>query len=82
MDGSDPPGQRPFQLSAAEATEISKQLTELIDLGLIRPSLSDFGAPILLVKKKDNKFRMCIDYRRLNAITKKDSFTLEAYTID
>ena len=46
VDGSDPPGQRPFRLSAAEATEISKQLTELIDLGLIRPSLSDFGAPI------------------------------------
>ena len=68
VDRSDPPGQRPFRLSAAEATEISKQLTELINLGLIRPSLSDFGAPILLVKK-DNTFRMCIDYRRLNAIT-------------
>ena len=54
-----------------------QKLTEFIDLGLIRPSLSDFGAPILLVKKKDNTFRrMCIDYRRLNAITKKDSFPL------
>ena len=38
IDGSDPPGQRPFRLSAAEAAEISKQLTELIDLGLIRPA--------------------------------------------
>ena len=40
------------------------------------PSLSDFGAPILLVKKNDGTFRMCINYRRLNAITKKDSFPL------
>ena len=76
IEGSDPPGQRPFRLAAAEAAEISKQLTELIDLGLIRPSNSDFGAPILLVKKKDDTFRMCIDYRRLNAITRKDSFPL------
>ncbi len=76
IDGSEVPGQRPFRLSQSEATEISKQLTEQIDLGLIRPSLSGFGAPILLVKKKDGTFRMCIDYRRLNAITKKDSFPL------
>ena len=47
-----------------------------MDLGLIRPSNSDFRAPILLVKKKYNSFQMCIDYRRLNAITKKDSFPL------
>ena len=47
-----------------------------MDLGLIRPSTSDFGAPILLVKKKDGSFRIYIEYRRLNAITKKDSFPL------
>ena len=70
VDGSDPPGQRPFRLSAPEATEISKQMTVLIDSGLVRPSVSGFGAPILLVKKKDGTFRMCIDYRRLNAIKK------------
>ena len=75
-EGAQIPGQRPFRLSAAEAAEISKQVTELMDFGLIRPSNSDFGAPILLVKKKDGSFRMCIDYRRLNAITKKDSFPL------
>ena len=75
-EGADIPGQRPFRLSAPEATEISKQVSELMDLGLVRPSDSDFGAPILLVKKKDGTFRMCIDYRRLNAITKKDSFPL------
>ena len=57
VDGSDPPGQteRPFRLSAAEATEISKQLTELIDLGLIRPSLSDFGAPILQASEEEGQ---------------------------
>ena len=75
-EGAQVPGQRPFRLSAAEKKEVSKQVTELMDLGLLRPSTSGFGAPILLVKKKDGSFRMCIDYRRLNAITKKDSFPL------
>ncbi len=75
-EGAQIPGQRPFRLSAAERKEISKQVGEFIDLGLMQPSKSEFGAPILLVKKKDGSFRMCIDYRRLNAITKKDSFPL------
>ena len=75
-EGAQIPGQRPFRMSTAEAAEISKQVAELMDLRLIRPSNSDFGAPILLVKKKDGSFRMCIDYRRLNTITKKDSFPL------
>ena len=52
VDGSDPPGQRPFRLSASEATEISKQMTALIDSGLVRPSVSGFGAPILLSEEK------------------------------
>ena len=57
-EGAQIPGQRPFRLSAAETTEISKQVAELMDIGLVRPSGSDFGAPILLVRKKDGSFRM------------------------
>ncbi|GKF87567.1 hypothetical protein Tco_0258444, partial [Tanacetum coccineum] len=42
---------------------LSEQLKELSDKGFIRPSSSQWGAPILFVKKKDGSFRMCIDYQ-------------------
>ena len=76
MDGCDPPGQKPFRFSAPEATHISKQLTVLTDMGLVRPSMSGFEAPILLVIKKKATFRMCIHYRWFNLVKKKDSFPL------
>ncbi|GKA47376.1 putative reverse transcriptase domain-containing protein, partial [Tanacetum coccineum] len=46
--------------------ELSNQLQELADRGFIRLRTSPWGAPVLFVKKKDESFRMCIDYRELN----------------
>ncbi|GJY79248.1 putative reverse transcriptase domain-containing protein [Tanacetum coccineum] len=56
--------------------ELSNQLQELADRGFIRPSTSPWGAPILFVKKKDESFRMCIDYRELNKLTVKNRYPL------
>ncbi|GKA51978.1 putative reverse transcriptase domain-containing protein [Tanacetum coccineum] len=49
----------PYRLAPSEMKELSKQLQELSEKGFIRPSSSPWGAPILLVKKKDGSFRIC-----------------------
>src|SRR5262249_9047371 len=66
----------PYRMAPAELAELKKQLQELLDKGLIRPSISPWGAPVLFVKKKDGSFRMCIDYRKLNQVTVKNKYPL------
>ena len=76
VPGATPPSRPTYRLSAAELTELKKQLAELSAAGFIRPSKSPFGAPILFVKKKDGSMRMCVDYRALNNVTIKNSYPL------
>jgi hypothetical protein len=52
------------------------QLKELLDLGLIRPSVSPWGAPVIFIRKKDGSWRLCIDYRQLNKATIKNQYPL------
>uniref|UniRef100_A0A0X3PXJ8 Transposon Ty3-I Gag-Pol polyprotein n=1 Tax=Schistocephalus solidus TaxID=70667 RepID=A0A0X3PXJ8_SCHSO len=48
----------------------------MLSRNIIRPSHSPWSSPIVLVRKKDGSMRLCIDYRKLNSVTKKDSFPL------
>jgi hypothetical protein len=56
--------------------ELKKQIEELLAKGLIRPSSSPWGAPVIFVDKKDGTRRMCIDYRALNDVTIKNKYPL------
>ncbi|GJY35595.1 putative reverse transcriptase domain-containing protein [Tanacetum coccineum] len=75
IPGAAPVARAPYRLAPSEMKELSEQLKELSDKGFIRPSSSPWGAPVLFVKKKDGSFRMCIDYRELNKLTVKNSFS-------
>ena len=73
---AEPPAMPPYRLSWAETEALTVQLEELAAQGLIVPSNSPYGAPVLLVKKDDGGLRMCVDYRALNKQTVKDRFPL------
>ena len=71
-----PPSRPTFRMSPKELDELKKQLDELLAKGLIQPSKSPYGAPVLFVKKKDGSVRMCVDYRALNKLTIKNKYPL------
>ncbi|MCO5609051.1 hypothetical protein L7F22_063272 [Adiantum nelumboides] len=72
--GSSPPNKPPYRVSQAQQEEIMRQVNELVEKGMVRPSSSPFCSPILLLQKKDGTYPMCVDYRALNRITIKNRF--------
>ena len=76
LPGARPPNRPIYSMSQDELSELKRQLSDLLDRKLIRPSTSPFGAPILFVRKKDGGLRLCVDYRALNAISVKNSYPL------
>jgi hypothetical protein len=71
-EGEKPVAKPAFRLSPAEMDELKKQLSLLLEKGLIKPSVSPWGAPVLFAPKKDGSLRMFLDYRALNKLTIKN----------
>ena len=71
-----PINKAPYRTSAKEKEIIKTQVNEMLDQGVIRPSISDYASPVVLVKKKNGDMRFCVDNRALNAVTVKDRFPL------
>ena len=65
-----------YQMTREELLVLRKTLTELLDKGFIRVSNSPAAAPVLFAKQPSGKLRFCVDYRALNALTKKDRYPL------
>ena len=60
VPGMAPISRRPYRMPPNKLAELKIQLQELLDKGLIQPSLSPWGCPALFVKRKDKTLRMCV----------------------
>lgn len=77
LTGDHPPIKQPARrMPAAKREEARKAIDEMQRSGVIEQSTSPWSSPIVLVRKKNGSTRFCVDYRKLNSITKKDSYPL------
>lgn len=76
IEGSKPVNANPYRCPYLQKTEIERLVREMLEHGIIQHSSSPYASPVLLVRKKDNTWRFCVDYRALNAITIKNRFPI------
>ncbi|KAJ8008876.1 hypothetical protein DPEC_G00082990 [Dallia pectoralis] len=68
--------QQPRRMARDKQTAADQQVQQSLETGVARPSNSSWAAPIIMVKKKDETLRLCVDYRPLNERTIKDAYPL------
>ncbi|KAL5004187.1 hypothetical protein ScPMuIL_017643, partial [Solemya velum] len=71
--------QRAYRLPVHKREEVDKQVESMLEQGIVSPSLSPWASPIVLVEKKHDthkSYRFCVDYRKLNKVTKVDAYPL------
>ena len=68
--------QRPYRASPDVKKEIDRQVNEMLKNRIIQESVSPWSSPVVLVKKKDGSYRFCVDFLKLNKVTKLDSFPM------
>ena len=66
----------PYPLPPEKREAMVSQVSELLSNNAIEPSKSSWSSPLLFVKKKDGGWRMCVDFRTVNAVTKQDAYPL------
>src|SRR6185437_13192134 len=76
MPGTPPVAVRPYRYPQLQKDELERQCRAMEAQGLLRRSSSPFSAPVLLVRKADGTWRLCVDYRALNERTIKDKFPI------
>jgi hypothetical protein len=74
--GTTPIYKTPYSMATLELAELKEHIKELLEKGLIGPSSSPWGAPVIFVLKKDGTQRLCMDYHALNEVTIKNKYPL------
>ena len=68
--------QCPYRLNPLKRNIVQEEIKYMLDHDLIEPSCSPWSSPVVLVKKEGGQHRLCFDYRKVNAVTRTDSFPL------
>jgi hypothetical protein len=76
MPGTTPIYKSPDRMATLELAKLKEHIKELLEKGLICPSSSPWGAPMIFVLEKDDTQRLCVDYRALNEVTVKNKYPL------
>ena len=66
----------PYRLPHAYRETVRKELNEMEESGVIEPSVSEWASPVVLVQKKDGTMRFCVDYRKLNSVSRTDAYPM------
>ena len=75
--GTQPPiRQQPYRTPVVRRQRMNRMVQNMQEQGIVQPSSSPWASPVVLVLKKDGSLRFCIDYRRLNSVTRKDVYPL------
>ena len=69
LTSDQPVRSRPYPVPYSLRESLKKDITDMMTMGVIRESSSPYASPVVVVKKKDNTNRICVDYRKLNKLT-------------
>ena len=77
LTGDAPPvAQPPYRMNPVKREFLKKEIVKMEEQRIIRKSSSPWASPVVIVEKKGGDKRLCIDYRKLNSITKADAYPL------
>ena len=76
VQGAQPIRQRPYRVPETKKQIIAREVEKMLLSNVIEPSASPWSSPVVLLEKPDGDYRFCVDYRKLNAVTKKDAYPL------
>ena len=71
IEGHPPIKQNAYRIPLTQRVVVEQHIKDMLDQGVIRPSQSPWASPIVLVQKKDGSIRFCVDWQKLNSVTKK-----------
>ncbi|PIK54937.1 hypothetical protein BSL78_08146 [Apostichopus japonicus] len=73
---ANPVRRRQYKLSPSKRAMLKEQISQMLQLGIIVPSTSEWASPVVMVEKKDGTYRLAIDYRAVNAVTKQSNYPI------